>query len=161
VAFLVVADRIARKQEGEMMVGLEALYQEIADAMKEAIPEEWSTARIEAIFYPECIQYDGEYTRKADGALRSFCTNERGERAFEELRNKFQEAGEPLWGQARFELRADGKFTMKWGYDNCDENGDTRFDVDELLKRAEDRHKRLTRGEREGRSRGRRKGHEP
>jgi hypothetical protein len=76
--------------------------------------------------------------------LRDFGTIVRGERAFRELRRKFKETGKPLWGQASFELHSDGKFKMKWGYDNCDENGDTIFNEEEELKRSEERRKRLT-----------------
>ena len=99
---------------------------------------------MEAIFYSGSSTYLGEYTRKADGKLRSFATASSGERGFRELRKKFKQAGKPLWGSACFEMQSSGRFNMKFGYEDCDENGDTRFDADEELKRAEARHKRLT-----------------
>lgn len=127
-----------------MIEGIEPLYRQIAESIQEAIPEDWTTAKMEAIFYPQSSIYCGEYTRKADGKARDFGTTRVGERAFRDLRKRFKEAGKPLWGQACFELHADGRFHMKWGYDNLDENGDTVFDADGELKRQEERHKRLT-----------------
>ena len=127
-----------------MIEGIELFYQQIADSIQEAVPEDWSIAKMEAIFYPDSITYLGEYERQADGKSRSFGTTRSGERAFRELRKKFKEAGKQLWGQAVFEIRSDGKFNMKWGYENCDENGNTVFDEDEYLKRSEERRKRLT-----------------
>jgi len=128
-----------------MIDGIEPLYLVIAESIPQAIPEEWSTATMEVIFYPHSSTYVGEYTRKADGVPRDFETSHSAQRAFREIRKKFKEAGKPLWGRAWFELQPDGRFNMKWGYDNCDENGDTRFDKKEEFKRHEERHRRLTR----------------
>ena len=106
-----------------MIDGIEQIFQTIADSIQDAIPEEWTTATMEAEFYPHGSRYVGEYTREADGETESFATDLRSERAFRELRERFKEAGKPLWGRACFELNADGKFNMKWGYDDCDEDG--------------------------------------
>jgi hypothetical protein len=127
-----------------MIDGAEMLYQQIADSIQEAITEQWSSAIMEAIFHPGCSTYLGEYTRAVDGVSRSFATPRNGERAFRELRKKFKEAGRPLWGRANFELQSTGKFNIKFSYDDCDENGNARFDEQEELKRAAERHKRLT-----------------
>jgi hypothetical protein len=132
------------EKEVDMIDGIESLFQMIAESIQDAIPENWDTATMDVIFYPGSSIYLGEYTRKADGAPRSFGTTKSGERAFRELRNKFKESGKQLWGQAYFELHSDGKFDMKWGYDDCDENGDTRFDEEKEFKRNEERFKRLT-----------------
>ena len=127
-----------------MIDGIELLYQQIAESIEEAIPEEWTTAKMEALFYPGSSTYFGEYRRKADGKCRDFGTTRAGERAFRELRRTFRDAGKPLWGQACFELHSDGKFNMQWGYDNCDENGDMIFNEEQEIARHEERHKRLT-----------------
>jgi hypothetical protein len=127
-----------------MIEGIEPFYQQIAESIQEAIPEEWTTARMDVLFYADGESYEGEYTRTADGKAVDFATTRKAERAFRGLRNKFKEAGKPLWGQASFELDSDGKFHMQWGYDNCDENGNTIFNEEEELKRREARRKRLT-----------------
>ncbi len=127
-----------------MISGIEPLYQQIAESIQEAIPEEWATAKMEAIFYPGSSTYFGEYTRLADGRLRDFGTSRSGEQAFREIRKKFKEAGKKPWGQVAFELHSDGRFNMKLGYDGCDENGDTIFNEEEERKRHEERRNRLT-----------------
>jgi hypothetical protein len=123
--------------------GIETFYQQIADSIVEAIPEPWSVATVEAIFYPDSIDFEAEYTRES-GGIASFATTLAGDRAFRDLRRKFKEAGQAVWGQARFDLRADGKFNMTFGYENCDESGNTNFDEDEWRRRQDERRKRLT-----------------
>ena len=66
-----------------MLPGLEPLFQEIADSMVAAIPEEWSTARVEAIYFSDSSVYEAEYTRKADGVPRDFETPEQCLDAFD------------------------------------------------------------------------------
>jgi hypothetical protein len=129
---------------GSVIDGLESLYKQIADSMLNAIPEEWSSAMFEALFFQDSSTYEAEYTRKADGKQRGFQPSSGGSRAFRELRKKFKEAGKPVWGRACFQLNSNGTFNMKWGYDNCDENGDTLFSEEDELKRHEERRKRLT-----------------
>jgi hypothetical protein len=128
------------KLSAHMIDGIEALYQQIADSIVEAIPEPWITARVEAIFFADSITFETEYTREA-GGLTSFATLLHGDRAFRELRRKFKEAGQPVWGQACFALNADGKFNMTLGYDNCDENGNTVFNETEWKRRHDERRK--------------------
>lgn len=127
-----------------MIEGDAAIYSRIAQSMSEAIPEEWSSAKIEAIFYSDSITFEAEYIRRADGKVRTFATTLDGDRAFRELRKSFKSSGQPVWGSACFELQPDGKFNVKWGYDNCDGNGDTVFDNEQYLRRHEERRKRLT-----------------
>lgn len=127
-----------------MIEGIEAFYQRIAESMTEAIPEPWSAARFDAIFYPNSSIYEAEYVRLADGKIRDVLPTNDGDRAFRELRKLFKQAGQRVWGQASFELRPDGTFNMRWGYENCDANGNTRFDEDEELRRHEKRRLRLT-----------------
>lgn len=127
-----------------MIEGDVAIYTRIAQSMSEAIPEEWSSAKIEAIFYSDSITFEAEYIRRADGKVRSFATTLDGDRAFRELRKLFKSSGRQVWGRACFELQPDGKFNLKWGYDNCDENGDTVFDEEQELRRWEERRQRLT-----------------
>ena len=127
-----------------MIEGIELFYQQIAEAMIESIPEEWSSATFEAFFYPKSSSYEGEYTRKADGVARDFPPASGGCRAFRQLRKKFKDAGKPLWGRASFVLQADGTFNMKWIYDDCDHEGNTLFNEERELWRREERRKRLT-----------------
>lgn len=127
-----------------MVEGIEAFYQQIAESMIEAIPEEWSVASFEAIFFPEGSVYEAEYTRKLDGKVRGFQPASGGSRAFRQLRKKFKDAEKPLWGKARFELRPDGTFNMNWGYDDCDRDGNALFDEEQERRRHEARRIRLT-----------------
>src|SRR5262249_52738512 len=129
-----------------MIEGLEPMYDSIAESIHEAIMEPWNEAKMVAVFYADSITYFGEYTSAADGRLKDFGTLREAQRAFREIRKRFREAGKPLWGQATFELKSDGKFNIKWGYDNCDENGDTRFDDENYKKQDEERRKRLSEG---------------
>lgn len=126
-----------------MIDGIEPYYRRIAASMTEALPRGWSAASFEARFFPDHSVYDAEYTRK-DGGARSLDATSDGPRAFRELRALFKTAGRPLWGRARFELRPDGTFHMTWGYDDCDAEGNCRFDEDEEVKRQEERFHRLT-----------------
>jgi hypothetical protein len=126
-----------------MIDGIEAYYQRIADSMTEALPKGWAVAHFEVIFFPDHSVYEAEYLRK-DGLARSFEPSEDGPRAFRELRALFKNAGRLLWGRAIFELRTDGTFDMKWGYEDCDADGNCRFDVDEEVRRREERFHRLT-----------------
>ena len=127
-----------------MIDGIEPFYRQIADSIQAAIPEEWNSAKMEAIFYSGHSQYLGEYTRKSDGRSRSFATGRNGEGAFREIRRKFKEAGKPLWGSACFEIESCGKFNLGFCYENCDEQGNTYFDEDEEVRRGEERDRRLT-----------------
>jgi len=126
-----------------MIEGIEEIYQRLADAMNKAITADWSSARSEAIFYPDNIEFNGEYM-PVKGSPRSFKVSREMTNLFEDLRQKFKDAGKPLWGQAIFELNSDGKFNLKWGYDNCDENGNTIWNEEEWRRREEESRKRLT-----------------
>jgi hypothetical protein len=126
-----------------MIDGIEAIYQRIADARVKAIPLRWVSARSEATFFSDSIDFSGEYI-PTKGSPRSFKVGREITNAFEELRQRFKEAGKPLWGQAIFELQSDGKFNMKWGYDNCDENGDTIWNQEKWSRLQEERRLRLT-----------------
>ena len=127
-----------------MVDGAEPLYEQMAESISECVPEKWSVAKMEAVFFDDSITYLGEYQRAADGVSRSFPTDIRGERAFRQLRQLFKDAAKPLWGQACFEMQSDGKFRINFGYDDCDEDGNTRFDEERELRRAEERRLRLT-----------------
>lgn len=127
-----------------MVEGVEAFYQQIAESMIEAIPEKWSSAVFEAMFFPDGSTYEAEFTRKFDGKVRSFLPKDGGDRAFRQLRKKFKDAGKPLWGKARFDLRPDGTFNMKWGYEDCDEEGYLKFNEEAEFQRQEARSLRVT-----------------
>lgn len=126
-----------------MIPNIEASYQRIANAIVNALPDGWQSATATAIFYSESSTYESEFLTM-DGKLRSFDVSMELTRAFEELREKFKDAGKPVWGEASFELDSSGKFKTKWGYDNCDENGDTIWNEEEWSRRAEERRIRLT-----------------
>lgn len=128
-----------------MIPGIEAFYQRIAESIQNAIGEDWASAKMDAIFFEDSITFFGEYTTP-DGRLKDFGTTRDGQRAFRELRQKFADARKPLWGQATFEMTAEGKFKMNWGYENCDENGDTIFDEEKEHQREDERRKRLIAG---------------
>jgi hypothetical protein len=130
-------------KKAEMIEGAAQLYQDIAQSMVQAIPEDWSSAKFEAIFFDNASVFEAEYTRK-DGKVRDFLPLSSGPDALERLRELFKEAGKQLWGQVCFELRPNGQFNITFGYDNCDANGDTIFDEDQEVERSEARRRRLT-----------------
>jgi hypothetical protein len=125
-----------------MIEGLEQLYQQIADEIVASITEPWSSVKLVAIFFSDSIAFETEYMKNA-GGLNSFEVSLDCIRALIHLRRKFKEAGQPVWGEAIFELHADGKFNMKWGYENCDENGDTVMSDEDWLKRHDEHRLRI------------------
>lgn len=125
-----------------MIKGIELFYQRIAESMIDGIPEEWSTASFEAAFFPDGPSFRAEY-KGADGVTRGFQPEAGGIKAFKELRKRFKAAGRPPWGRACFELRANGSFDMKWGYEDCDRDGYAIFDPEAERRRDEERLKRL------------------
>jgi hypothetical protein len=118
-----------------MIDGIEPFFQEIADSIQGAIQEPWSSASMEAIFYSDHIFYLGEYQPGVGGATKTFATERLGENAFVEIRERFRAAGQRLWGRARLVIHADGTFEVKWGYDDCDENGFARFEEQAEMER--------------------------
>src|SRR5262249_43363415 len=108
-----------------MIAGIEALYQEIAESIEEAVNEPWSKAWIDVIFYSEHTYFSGEYT-EVQGALKSFAIPRAGRAAFVDIRDKFKEAGRKLWCTAHFEIDSAGAFKMDLGYE-CDERGFASF----------------------------------
>lgn len=126
-----------------MLSNVEAFYERIANAIVDNLHDEWQNATVTAIFYSDSITWEAEY-RTMTGELRSFEVSMELIRAFRELRGKFKEAGQSVWGQASFELDSDGKFNMKWCYDNCDENGDTIWNEEDWHRRQGERKNRLS-----------------
>lgn len=129
---------------GEPVDGLGAFFQRIGAGLQASIPEDWITAKAEAIFFSDSSTYVGEYVRKADRALRSTTNSSDNLKTIREMREKFRAAGKRLWGQFTFEMDASGKFNVHWGYENCDANGDTIFNEEESVRRSEDRWRRLS-----------------
>ncbi len=126
-----------------MIPGIERFYQRIADSMVPEIPEEWTTARYDVVFYPGNSIYEAEYVRAADGKARSLSPTNDGPRCFRELRKAFKEAGQSLWGRAQFLIDRNGQFKMNWDYDRCDERGNAIYIHEERLKAFEERCRRL------------------
>src|SRR5262249_19727714 len=89
-----------RQRRKSMIPGIEPLYQELAESMLASIPEEWSTATFDVLFFSHSTVFEAEYTRQADGLARSFAPPRNGHRAFQRLRQLFKDAGKPLWGRA-------------------------------------------------------------
>ncbi|MGL4462888.1 MAG: immunity protein YezG family protein [Planctomycetia bacterium] len=125
-----------------MIEGADKFYQQIADEIALSISEPWVLAKIEAVFHPGNSEYLGDYFLPSGQAM-GFEVTLPAIRAFRELRRKFKGSGQSVWGQATFELEASGKFKMAWGYENCDENGDTIWNEDEWKRRHQERERRL------------------
>src|SRR5262245_2593398 len=113
--------------------------------MVDGIPEEWSTAEYHAIFHPDGSTYEAEYVRQVDDLPRGFQPAGNSSKIIRELRQRFREAGQPLWGRVWFTLRPDGTFNVRWGYEDCDANGNAIFDEETEVQRHNARHARLTR----------------
>ncbi len=126
-----------------MIKGIEQYYQLIAEAIDESINESWVTAMLNAIFYDDSITLEAEY-RRPNGKDVSFHMPPKARIAFQAIRAKFAEAGEPVWGQAHFEMNSNGKFKMDFGYKDCDERGNTHFDPDAWQAHQEERLRRLS-----------------
>lgn len=125
-----------------MIEGIEGIYQRIADAIVDAIPEAWTFAKIEVVFYSDGSSLTGDYFTES-GKMKDVMVEEDPSEAFCEMRERFQDAGKPVWGQACFELHPNGKFNMILGYDDCDGNGDTIWDEEEHNRRQAERWQRL------------------
>ena len=128
-----------------MIDGIDQYYQQIAQHIENAIPDNWETAQLVATFFPQCSEYLGEYKRKPDGVERGFPVNNATGKIFRQLRKAFKESGKPPWGKAVFLLNESGEFKMNWLYDDCDENGNQIFDEEVERKKSMDRVDRLTR----------------
>lgn len=126
-----------------MIPGIEIFYKRIAESMISEIPEEWTTARYDVVFYPGNSIYEAEYTASADGKARSLSPTNDGPKCFRELRKEFKQAGHLPWGRAHFLLNRNGSFKMNLDYDRCDEKGYAIFIEEERMKEFEERCKRL------------------
>ena len=126
-----------------MIENIELIYDRIANAIIDEVPEEWEVATVTATFYPDGITWEPE-VKTPTGELLSFDVSMELTRAFRELRRKFKDSNKPLWGQASFIFQSDGKFNIKWGYENCDKNGDTIWDEQEWQRQQDERRIRLT-----------------
>ena len=89
-----------------MIDGIELFYQQIAESMEEAIPEEWSSARYEAIFYSGSSTYEAEMYANATVTFWGFSpatvvTERFGSSARNSRRRASQFGGEPrsIYGQ--------------------------------------------------------------
>lgn len=125
-----------------MMEEVEEIYPQIGQAIVDAIPGDWLTASVEATFFPNYLRLFGEYVLPS-GESTSLDVGDDLGRAFAELRKRFKKTGQPVWGQAVFNLSADGKFKLLWGYDNCDVHGDTIFSEEMTQLRISQRIERL------------------
>ncbi len=126
-----------------MIPDLEPIYAKVGNAISDRLPNEWKVARVEVIYYPENVNYFGEFLH-SDNRIGSFHLGYELICSIDDLRQKFRDAGQPVWGSVVFELHADGKFSCKWSYDNCDENGNRRWDADEWTRMQNERSERIT-----------------
>jgi hypothetical protein len=118
-----------------MIEGLDLLFEPIGKSIQDAIPDDWLIAWIDVVFYSEHARFWGEYLPSSGPPSKSFTTTRECRAAFEGIRQKFKDAGKALWCRAHFELQANGKFDMKWGYDGCDAAGFAKFDEEVELRR--------------------------
>ncbi len=117
----------------------------LANSIQEALNSEWISARIDAVFYPETSHYYGEYVPQVGASPRGFGPTLEAQEILRDMRDACHASGQPVWGQATFTLWLSGKFSLTFGYANCDENGDTRFNEEEFLEFKRQRFDRLTR----------------
>jgi hypothetical protein len=118
-----------------MIEGIHEHFQQLATAIMHSISDPWSRATSEAIFFSEHIEFVNEFTRETDKKSVSFALNKDGRNAFMDIRELFKTANKPLWCRAKFIITSDGKFDMKWSYENCGESGFAKFDADIELQR--------------------------
>jgi len=124
-----------------MIPGIEAAYQVVAEEIEDALPGPWQHATIDGVYYPESEEFNGEFLNQS-GELECFRISIKVMKTFRQLREKFKKAGHRVWGQVSFRLYPDGTFNVKWGYDNCDENGTTIWDPDEWSRQQDERRDR-------------------
>ena len=63
--------------------------------------------------------------------------------AFQEIRGLCEPTGQPLFGQANFEIDSGGDSNLRFGFDHLDDNGFTIFDEKREKIRREKRKKRM------------------
>lgn len=112
-----------------MIDGIEDLYQKIAEAIEASISGDWRSAIVEAVFYSDNCSYNGEYVLDGFDYPKPFAVKSDVVRSLYEMRRRFTAKGKRLWCSVRFELKADGKFKLDWGYGGCDEQGFATFDA--------------------------------
>jgi Protein of unknown function, DUF600 len=130
---------LRKPKGGDMIEGIEAFFQQIANSIQNAIAEEWALAWVESTFFTEHVRFEAEYLPYAGAPSKSFSIDSDGRGAFCEIRERFKQAGKKLWCRTRFQIESDGRFDMFWGYDDCDENGFARFDEASELERLRKR----------------------
>lgn len=107
-----------------MIPGIEEYYQIIAEEVMEVLPYRWEYAKVEAVFHYMAYRFEGVCRGRTLG-IRGFYVPEEAQAALIDLRELFRKAGKPVWGQVEFEFYPDGAFNVKWGYENCDADGNT------------------------------------
>lgn len=117
---------------------MNAAVKQVAEIVYGAIHEpSWTSAFVEVVYYPDTTDFSGDVVRP-DGRLIAIELGFDFLDAFDELRLLFRKSGQPMWGRARMDLMPHGKFTMQWGYDACDANGDTLWNPDAWRVRQEE-----------------------
>lgn len=127
-----------------MTIQFEEYCPRLAESVQATTGNDWSSAKIDAVFYPDASFYYGEYTPQSGGPARSFGATFEAQEIFREMRDACRAGGQPVWGQATFLLWSNGQFSLEFSYADCDENGDKHFDEEEYLAFESERFKRLT-----------------
>ncbi len=96
---------------------IEAIYQEIATLVNDAIPEPWTRAWIDVVQEGETsLDLAGWYETTTTEMLRSFPIPLRVTRDLAELRRRIHGPKGELWQKGTFHLNAEGKFRLDLEY---------------------------------------------
>ena len=125
-----------------MIQGIESVYERIALAMLDELPSEWKESSVLAVFYEDHIDFETDFISR-DGRCRSYEGSLELSQAIRELRQRFKDNCQPVWGQVTFTLKSDFSIKLKFGYDSLDENGNTIWNIDEYQRRHNERTSRL------------------
>lgn len=128
---------------------IDSLCREIAASIREAITEDWSSARIDAVYWIDdkgfrSMTYFGEYVRKSDGKPKDLAVPDEMDDRLDEIRYLSSESGTAPWGQACFEVQSNGQFSLSYSYEDCDEQGNRRYKSEVYHAMQEARRLRLT-----------------
>ena len=108
---------------------LDALYSQVGSAIAKTVPDGWTSAWVQIVFFRQSTLSSGQYIT-ADGTSRAIEIGPDVEAAFSAMRTLFRANHKPVWTRARLDLTPDGKFDVQWFYDPCDENGDAYYSQD-------------------------------
>jgi hypothetical protein len=97
------------------METIESLYPQIGQAVADAIPAVWNSARVEVELKPGVVSVKAHYL-SADGGEVSFLPTRQAVELFKTLHARMLQEQKLDWKQARFELTHAGKFNLSFEY---------------------------------------------